>query len=656
MKNLSIFFLIFSAFALLTSCEELENNGLTANAGPDLEASVGVPVTLNSNASLDMDGNGYMVLWSFESLPQGSSASINNPGAESTTFTPDMEGEYVVKLTISNNIGEDSDEVKITALITGALELAGSYTEPLVLTNLIEDPTEPDYVVTGDVSIYNELSIEPGVRIEFMSDKRMYIDDDGWIKAEGTATDPIVFTGTSELAGFWKGISLQSTNLENVMNHVHIRSAGSSNIGSGRPLTALHLETARISVSNSVFSDNAGYGISVWNVASSIAMAANSFSNNGAGAMYITTAQINNIDSQTNFNDQEVLLAGGTLDTDQTHTWRALQNGAYRFTDDVTIYDDVTIEAGAIFIMNNEVRLWFDDDSSIKSLGTEQMPVEFRGYIDLPGAWKGISLNSPNIQNIFEHTHFYHAGHSVLQSGYGKTAIGFGNGARATFSNCTFNNIDGYGLYMRYDNLQVILQNNTFGNNISEGAIYMLVSNIKNIDVASDFGGTYVVVDGGTVAETDDVSWPKLLNGKYLFTDDVNLYGRVVVQPGSILEFDSDVRIWAQGPFLANGTNTEPITFTRKAGSAVHWRGIVVVGNSIENSLDYVNISYGGNNNLASGYDPANLGVANNGRLSLTNSTISNSLGYGVSLRNGADFTETGNTFTANATGDINQQ
>jgi len=656
MKNLKFFFLIFTTITLFSSCEELENHGLTANAGPDQEASVGVPVTLSAEASADANGDGFMVLWNLESLPSGSSASISNPGSETASFVPDVEGIYEVRLTISNNIGESSDMVTITAIASGNVEIGGSYNEPLHLTDIIEDPSEPDYVVTDDVNIYNELTIDPGVRIEFMSDQRMYIDDDGWIKAEGTTNNPIVFTGTSELPGFWKGIILHSTNLENVMSHVHIKSAGSSNISSGRPLTALHLEAARISVSNSVFSDNAGYGISIWNETANMPMSANSFNNNGAGAMYITGVQINNIDSQSDFNGQEVLLSGASINTDQAHTWRALLNGSYRFTDDVTIYDDITIEAGAKFIMNNEVRLWFDDDSSIKALGTEQLPIEFKGYIELPGAWKGISLNSPNIQNVFEHTHFYHAGHSELQSGFGKTAIGFGSSGRATFSNCTFDHIDGYGIYLRSDNLQVILQENTFGNNISEGAIYTMVSNIKNIDDATDFGGNYVVIDGGNVAETDNASWPKLFNGKYLFTDDVNLYGRVVVLPGAILEFDSDVRIWAQGPFLANGTNSEPITFTRKDGSAVYWRGIVFIGNSIENSLDYVNISYGGNNNLASGYDPANVGVASNGRLSLTNSTISNSLGYGVSLRSGANFTDTGNTYTGNASGDINQQ
>jgi hypothetical protein len=176
---------------------------------------------------------------------------------------------------------------------------------------------------------------------------------------------------------------------------------------------------------------------------------------------------------------------------------------------------------------------------------------------------------------------------------------------------------------------------------------------ISGLDTGSDFGNHYIEVAGGDLPEAENVTWPALKNGKYLFTATSNLYGRVNIQPGAILTFDNDILIRFRGVLVADGNASNTIVFTRKDGSTAHWKGMSIESSSLENLMNYTEVSYAGNSNLMSGFNQTNIGLANNARLTLTNSTISNSLGYGVYRRPGSELTESGNTFTNNPSGNI---
>jgi hypothetical protein len=653
MKNLKIFFLIFATISLLTSCEELENHGLTANAGPDQEASVGVPVTLSSEASIDSNGDGYLIVWNLESLPAGSAASISNPGSEIVSFTPDVEGLYEVRLTISNNLGESSDLVTISAIASGSVEIGGTYNEALHLTNIVDDPDVPDYIVTSDITMNAELSVDEGVRIGVGSDRRITIGSSGVIKAMGTEQQPIIISGTTELPGFWRGIRISSNNLENELNYVHISSTGSNIISSGRQKTALHLENARLFINNCVIANNDGYGITSHVIDDRMVMTNNHLHDNNAGAMFITASQINDIDSNTDFGGQEIFVTGNNVNTGNSHIWIAPLNSNYHFTNNLDIYDEVSIEAGTELVFDNEVRMYFRNNSIIKVLGTESNPVVFRGSLEVPGSWRGVLIESSNLENTIQYARFNHAGHSDLASGYEKAAIGLASTARVEIMNSEFNEIDGYGIYTRWDGATLSFANNTFLENISQGALKINAVQISALDEASDFGGHIVEVDGGDLAVEQDVTWPALNNGKYFFTSNSQVRGKITIQPGANLTFDNDIRLYITGVIVAQGNASQPIVFTRAENSNAYWRGILLDSSSLENVLDFVEISYGGNSNLSSGYQQANLGLSSSSKLTLSNSTISNSLGYGVYMRNGADLNESNNSFSNNTLNDI---
>jgi hypothetical protein len=74
-----------------------------------IQASVGYDVVLNSGASTDPDGNAITRAWTMNSRPAGSSATLSSSNAQSTGLSPDVLGDYVVLLTVTDSHGAKSE-------------------------------------------------------------------------------------------------------------------------------------------------------------------------------------------------------------------------------------------------------------------------------------------------------------------------------------------------------------------------------------------------------------------------------------------------------------------------------------------------------------------------------------------------------------------
>lgn len=80
-------------------------------------ALVGTAVALDARASFDPDGDPLRWTWELTGVPQGSAAFIADPGAEVTTFVPDVSGSYQVTLTVDDGYGGTAT---VTAVVTGS--------------------------------------------------------------------------------------------------------------------------------------------------------------------------------------------------------------------------------------------------------------------------------------------------------------------------------------------------------------------------------------------------------------------------------------------------------------------------------------------------------------------------------------------------------
>ncbi len=96
--------------ALFSACSS-ETSTLTpqANAGDDQDALIGETTTLNGLGSV----GALSIVWTLQSKPSGSTATIAQANSLQATFVPDVVGEYVAKLSL--NDGASTDQVTITA-------------------------------------------------------------------------------------------------------------------------------------------------------------------------------------------------------------------------------------------------------------------------------------------------------------------------------------------------------------------------------------------------------------------------------------------------------------------------------------------------------------------------------------------------------------
>ncbi|WP_289030694.1 hypothetical protein [uncultured Paraglaciecola sp.] len=96
----------------------LKNQSPVADAGTDITGQVGTQITLDASNSTDPEDSvdNLIFNWELNNLPAGSvlnSSDINSANTIIATFTPDVAGEYQVKVTVSDGELESSDFVII---------------------------------------------------------------------------------------------------------------------------------------------------------------------------------------------------------------------------------------------------------------------------------------------------------------------------------------------------------------------------------------------------------------------------------------------------------------------------------------------------------------------------------------------------------------
>ena len=98
-----------------------------ANAGPDQSVLKGSLVTLDGSGSSTANGVNPSYRWSFTSKPAGSTATLSSPIAVHPTFTPDLDGSYVLSLVVNDGqIDSAADTVTIAAANAAPVANAGS--------------------------------------------------------------------------------------------------------------------------------------------------------------------------------------------------------------------------------------------------------------------------------------------------------------------------------------------------------------------------------------------------------------------------------------------------------------------------------------------------------------------------------------------------
>lgn len=379
----------------------------------------------------------------------------------------------------------DGEEPVVPVLIDNTI------TSDRVLFNLVCDPDQPDYLVSGFVGVDAFLTIEPGVIIAFEANAGLVVGQfgGGAISAIGTSSEPIVFTGQTKAKGFWGGLVFETNDVRNELDYVIVEYAGSDIIaddilGGVRGGVSVDVEpgsaASSLKLKNSVLRENDGYGLIMEWFSQLREFSNNTFENNTDAAVLTEAVNVGALDASSSyaggngFDGVEIAetKAGNALKEDAT--WTSFDDGSvYYVSGDIEIEATLTILPGATFEFEANTEIVFGvpfgrPEGILRAIGTSDDPITFTGATKTPGYWQGIVIVSTSNQNEMSHCIVEYGGSDAILAGEPAniTLDIFNFAPSLTITNSTIRNSAGCGIYVQSGNLTE--SDNTFSGNSSD--------------------------------------------------------------------------------------------------------------------------------------------------------------------------------------------
>ena len=501
--------------------------------------------------------------------------------------------------------------------INGLGIVPGTYTDPANYTLKKIKPEQfpfASYVIEDALTLNQgvNLTIEPGVIIKFASQYEDY-DFKGNIKAEGSPSDPIIFTSIKddEYGGDtnndgatakpsnrdWGRIVLQ--NNQSSLKFCTFRYGGYYSDSDA----AVKISDTRSPVIEDCQFFRVNRGITVGtNASPSISNCSFTESENAPISVYLSSKPKLSNNTFVNNGINAIGLIGGTYNTAGAYTLSKIvdanngSNNAYYLEESMTLEQSVslTIEPGVILKLkgeNNGSRVSITLNGKLTAKGTAEEPIVFTSSRDdaiggdthndgkntqaKPGDWYSVIITSASgTGSSFEHCQIRYGGYlsgfptnqygairvlgtstpSIKNCSFFSNAQGLvvGNGSKPNIADCTFTTSE------------------TTPISVSLGAA-PIFSNIvfsrNNINAVGILPGEYTGTGNYTL---EKLNLAGIDNIPYYIQQDITLSKDISlkIQAGVILKFNKpdngsqNVRVKVDGLLTAEGTTAEPIIFT----------------------------------------------------------------------------------------------
>jgi len=604
---------------------------------------VGTKVNLTTESN-DSDGDALTYLWYFDKRPSDSLAVLSSTNTKNTSFTPDKVGEYQILFQVKDSETFDSDSITIKA------ESANSCTE-LTDFNLYEDTVfyaNKCYKIERGLSLSGmTLTIEEGAKVIFGKGKGLNVDASSKILAQGTNSNPILFTTSADkTAGSWTGIYINKESKGNELSDVIIEYAKTA-------VTATNLK-----VRNCIIKNSEKYGI---NYAKGNVDIKNTLFKSNNIPLTIYADKIYQLDTSNSFVNNinnYIEVKYSTIEDSQTWKKQAVPYFMYGGVE-VTKNSTLTIEKGVkIFNRFESINI----EGTLKAIGTKSEPIIFTRdpkatrEVDY---WYGIRLFTNSSYADIAQNHEL----AFVQVDYAENGLIASGGEKAHFkfydSNITNNKNYPLGLDFTKGYIdkfeRVSLKNNGDGAHIS-------APTLKYIDSSSDFTGNekdYILLDGGL--QTGKHVWKKMsvpiYTGRFTIDDKAEL----TIKAGNHILAFSDFLVY--GTLNVLGTANDRVLFTPAPyveydGSIkLHkWNGIFfwIREFSKNSKLSYVSISgtapatnyyYDGVRVTGGAKFVGTQLIPLNTTVTIENSIFDDIAGYGIRVDCYSKVTQSNNTF-----------
>lgn len=333
----------------------------------------------------------------------------------------------------------------------------------------------------------------------------------------------------------------------------------------------------------------------------------------------------------------------------------------YIVAKDIAVKAELLVDRDVTMAFERDKRLTIEEKGVLNASGTAEQRIRLTGTSAQKSFWAGVSLYSPSTANSLAFVDVEYAGSRIAFTNTKAGLALFGNTkAQLALTDCRFLNNDGYGLYVQNGSVLRQFARNTFkGQN--EAPVLIDAYNATLLDAATTFTGQngrdVVEISSSSITGTQDVRWPAFADKTpYRLLGNVDVTAGWTLQPGVTVEVARDAMITInKGGYLsAKGTTEQRVTLTGSARANAHWKGLIVYSVSNLTVLDQADISGAGSTALVSGQRGALAVYGKGAKLTVKNSRISGSGGYGILYTADAELNSDAgstNTFSGNAQG-----
>jgi parallel beta-helix repeat protein len=512
---------------------------------------------------------------------------------------------------------------------------------PYNITNLI------------DVEAGATLTIEQGVTVVVgrASDPQWSfpLTVKGALVAQGTAAEPILFTGLRKEAGSWGGLYAGNTEQQLAsitLNYVIMEYGGNTEFGDA---ANLELHTVVADINNSTFRSSKHYGVSV-DYPTQVNLRNSNFTSNGVGAVIVDqigptfAMELTNLTASGNGVYNAVVY--DSVDLDRAYRFKptglpyVLENGFSVDRTDEKI-GELTIDPGIQVYVDTGFYVY----GNLKARGTAAQPILLTGIKQQPAGWWGLRVSGGSAE--LDHVTIEYGGEDTEDWG-GNLSV---SSAVITVTNSILRNSGSHGLFSdggSPDEPNSVKVSNTTitGSRLAAVVCADESCNYDFNNLTVNGNGTDGIVyrsfamTGGTWR---NLGLPYIIEGQGGVGDDAVL----TIEPGVEVRMMPESSFAVHGVLSAVGTPDNPIFFTGATKQAGSWQGIQVDNGGVA-ELRYCDIGYGGNWGIPDG---GALLMTQSSSLSLSNCRIHDSSSSGIMVVAGAKPTIRNNSIENNRIG-----
>ena len=330
----------------------------------------------------------------------------------------------------------------------------------------------------------------------------------------------------------------------------------------------------------------------------------------------------------------------------------------------------LVIEPGTEIRFDQGTGFVIGSDGIIVADGTEDDPILFTGTNQSRGWWHGITFRgTTHPHNLLNYVIIEYGGGEAYHSSTEPANLTIARSvssyiASVTLTNSILRHSAGFGLFLHANGSMPDSGDNVFTEN-ALGPAAVDASSLHFLDSGSDYtgndsGNDSVQVVGNSISQ--NFSW-QALNVPYFVRGDISITNsEFSIAPGATFLFDAEREFLIGSGSVINiaGTEDAPITFSASQKTPGWWKGIVIIGTTHPNNImGHVVIEYAGRSAYHGSTEPANLTIArsvstNMASVTLTNSVLRHSAGYGLFLHNNGRIQGSeNNIYTENAEGPV---